>query len=164
MGFEAERPVEWERRCCCVTAQHSKACSVGSCHPLDKNKQSTSKYQTSFHVHINPFPGLCSLFAWKLDGWMFFFSSTPNTRLPNAFICNGHFSTSDPAAQDITRTPAGWSCPFLLLLSPPQTPHADTRRSHTGTCGTAVFHRFGQKQNQARAKLKIQLRIWGKKI
>lgn len=73
MGFEAERPVEWERRCCCVTAQHSKACSVGSCHPLDKNKQSTSKYQTSFQEHINPFPGLCSLFAWKLAGWMFFF-------------------------------------------------------------------------------------------
>lgn len=131
MGFEAERPAKREQRCFRVIAQHSKACSVGSCHPLDKTKQSTSKHQTSFQEHINPFPGLCSLFVWKLAGWIFFFHPHQTQDFPNAFICNGHFNTSDPAAQDITCTLAGWSCPFLLLLlSPPQTPHTCTEIPH----------------------------------
>lgn len=54
-GLETQRPAVWGQWCCCVTAQDSKAGSVGSCCPLDKTKHTNSKDQTSFMEYTNPF-------------------------------------------------------------------------------------------------------------
>lgn len=175
MGSEAQRPVEREQRCCCMTAQDSKARSAGSCQPLGKTKQSNSKYQTSFQEYRNPSAGLCSLFAWKLACWIpplasYFYSQTEHMiskcihlYLPFQVVFSiQHSGYWSPGRCSHA---AGWSC-LLLLCSAASSPllmlHVDAQRCHT----TALAHplRFAglNRDKTSSSKVQIQVKVLGK--